>query len=131
MYKGIKSCVTVTGLTSDMFPCTVGVRQGENLSPFLFALYLNDLEEFLSTYDVEGLTSLSYQLENKCNLYLRLFVLLYADDSILLSESPDIKSVPLVPIIFSIFPPSTVSMAIAERKVSNTLMFLPSLYFLE
>lgn len=85
MYKGIKSCVTVKGLTSDMFPCTVGVRQGENLSLF----FPNDLEEFLSTKDVEGLTSLSYQLENKCNLYLRLFVLLYADDTILLSESPD------------------------------------------
>lgn len=89
MYKGIKSCVTTKGLTSDMFPCTVGVRQGENLSPFLFTLYLNDLEGFLSTNGVKGLTSLSYQLENKCNLYLRLFVLLYADDTILLSESPD------------------------------------------
>lgn len=46
MYKGIISCVTTKGLTSDMIPCTVGVRQGENLSPFLFALYLNDLEGF-------------------------------------------------------------------------------------
>lgn len=60
MYKGIKSCVTAKGLTSDMFTCTVGDRQGENLSSFLFALYLNDLEEFLSRNDVKGLTSLSY-----------------------------------------------------------------------
>lgn len=55
----------------------------------LFGLYLDDLEGFLSTNDVEGLTLLSYQLENKCNLYLGLFVLLYADDTILLSESHD------------------------------------------
>jgi hypothetical protein len=29
---------------SEFFYCEIGVEQGENLSPFLFSLYLNDLE---------------------------------------------------------------------------------------
>lgn len=33
--------------TIKIFLCNVGVRQGENLSPSLFALYLNDFDEFM------------------------------------------------------------------------------------
>ena len=33
MYKTAKSCVISDGQISDTFPCLVGVRQGENLSP--------------------------------------------------------------------------------------------------
>ena len=49
MYKDIKSKVVVNGISSEMFECNIGVRQGENLSPFLFSLYLNDLEEYKIT----------------------------------------------------------------------------------
>ena len=48
LYLNIKSCVTVNGERSMLFPCDIGVRQGENLSPLLFSIYLNDLEQFLS-----------------------------------------------------------------------------------
>ena len=41
MYKGIQSKVVANGTYSEWFECTVGVRQGENFSPFLFSLYLN------------------------------------------------------------------------------------------
>ena len=44
IYNNIKSCVQENGQKSDYFSCYTGVRQGENLSPLLFALYLNDLE---------------------------------------------------------------------------------------
>ena len=44
MYQNIKSCVLHIGNQSPYFLCENGVRQGENLSPFLFALYLNDLK---------------------------------------------------------------------------------------
>ena len=47
MYKGIKSKVQIGHDVSDYFMCKVGVRQGENLSPFLFSIYINDLEEYL------------------------------------------------------------------------------------
>lgn len=33
-----------------MFVCNVGVRQGENLSPLLFALYLNDFAKYMSQW---------------------------------------------------------------------------------
>ena len=48
MYRGIKSCVSYNGEQSSFFSSFRGVRQGEKLSPLLFALFLNDLETFLS-----------------------------------------------------------------------------------
>ena len=45
MYKGNKSILKMNGMTTYVFRCNVGVRQGENLSPFLFSIYINDLEE--------------------------------------------------------------------------------------
>jgi hypothetical protein len=41
MYSGIKSRVLYNGEMSEYFPCNIGVRQGENLSPFLLSIYLN------------------------------------------------------------------------------------------
>ena len=46
----------VNGCFSDYFMPTLGVKQGENLSPFLFALYLNDLDIFLRQNNVAGVT---------------------------------------------------------------------------
>ena len=42
MYQSAKSCVKSTGKSSQFFTCDAGVRQGENLSPILFAMYVND-----------------------------------------------------------------------------------------
>jgi hypothetical protein len=77
------------GLYSDPFPCTIGVRQVENLSPFLFALDLNVLENFMHNNNVKDLPFISTKFENELGMYmyLKLLVLLYADDTILLSET--------------------------------------------
>ena len=56
MYQGIKSIVSVKDENSPFFACDCGVRQGENLSPILFSLYLNDLEHFLLHNDLHGIT---------------------------------------------------------------------------
>jgi hypothetical protein len=50
MYQNIKSRIVYNNAVSDFFDCNNGVRQGENLSPFLFSIYLNDLEQFLNLY---------------------------------------------------------------------------------
>jgi hypothetical protein len=56
LYDDIKSCVKSGQYTfSDFLTCDFGVRQGVNLFPFLFAIYLNDLEEFLSEHCKTGL----------------------------------------------------------------------------
>ena len=47
MYANIKSCVTVNGQDAQFFSSNRGVRQGDNLSPVLFSLFLNDLEDHL------------------------------------------------------------------------------------
>ncbi len=56
---------------SDYFPCNAGVRQSENLSPLLFAIYLNDFH---------GLYSLIVDTLDTLEIYLKFFVLLYVDD---------------------------------------------------
>ena len=48
LYKGAKACVRKNGKFSNYFDSLIGVRQGDNLSPLLFAIYLNDLELFMS-----------------------------------------------------------------------------------
>ena len=89
MYSNIKSCVSVNGSISEYFSSTVGVRQGENLSPLLFAFYLNDLEDFLIGHDVSGVSSSSSQFDNDIVMFIKLFLLLYADDTVLISESAE------------------------------------------
>ena len=78
LYAQIKSCVFLNGEKSEFFISTRGVRQGENLSPLLFSLFVNDIEsEFLKL-------GCSYiNLDN----FIRLMVLMYAADTIILADS--------------------------------------------
>ena len=56
MYENIKSKIITNKGSTAYFPCYTGVRQGEKLSPFLFNLYLNDLEAYLNHNKVPGIT---------------------------------------------------------------------------
>lgn len=66
-------------ILSESFECVLGVRQGECLSPFLFSMYLNDLEdEFLH----KGLQGIDINM-------FKLFLILYADDIVIFAESSE------------------------------------------
>ena len=81
MYKGIKYCVAYNEEQSSFFSSFRGVKQGKDLSPVLFALFINDLETFLSDRSCNGV---NFELRYvDIGLYLKLFVLLYADDTVI------------------------------------------------
>ena len=81
MFQVIKFCISFNGNQSSFFQSFRGVRQGENLSPSLFALFLNDLEFFLTTKNCSGI-DLEFTSDD-VNMYIQLFVLLYADDTVI------------------------------------------------
>ena len=83
MYQDIRSCVTVNGECSQFFNSYIGVRQGENLSPMLFSIFVNDLEEYLIENDCEQLSFNDVEIAN----FLKITVLLYADDTIVFADS--------------------------------------------
>ena len=90
MYDNIKSCVSVNGVTSSFSESNIGVRQGKNLSPFLFAVFINDLESFLSSNaELQGVDCVTNAASNMIYMYLKIFALLYADDTVILAESSD------------------------------------------
>ena len=71
--------------SSAYFPCMNGVRQGENLSPILFSIYLNDLNQFLMSISINGL---SVDVDTpEIHHYLKLLIFLYADDTVLFGAS--------------------------------------------
>ena len=45
IYNSVKSRVKCNNTLSEAFSCNIGVRQGECLSPFLFSMYINDMEQ--------------------------------------------------------------------------------------
>ena len=71
---------------SDFFEYKQGVRQGENLSPLLFAIFLNDMKDFNGLTMVSDLIDDKLQTNDAC-VFLKLYLLLYADDTIIMAES--------------------------------------------
>ena len=87
LYSNVKSCVSVNNELSPFFGSYCGVRQGENLSPVLFSLYLNDLEAYLFERQNVGI-AMNSDSEDPIT-FLKLIVLLYADDTIILADTAE------------------------------------------
>ena len=51
MYSNLESCVKIDGSVSKFFALTIGLRQGCNLSPHLFNMYIDDLSRVLERID--------------------------------------------------------------------------------
>ena len=62
MYSKVKSRVKYNNKTGDEFFCRLGVRQGECLSPLLFSLFFNDIEESFIHSGLEGLDIDTFKL---------------------------------------------------------------------
>ena len=91
LYGMAKSAVKLNNRHSPFFNCEIGVRQGDNLSPLLFALYLNDLQEHLAKA-YNGLSESCALIQDVVQdedtvVYLKLFTILYADDTVIFAES--------------------------------------------
>ena len=79
MYSKLQSCIQLQGGVSTTFNSLVGLKQGCNLSPLLFNLYINDIVSKINTSNRDAPF-----LEN-----LQVSCLLYADDIVLISETKE------------------------------------------
>lgn len=79
MYSVVKSCVKVNGELTDYFDSYMGVKQGEPLSPFLFSIFVNDMYECIEGDNLDAFTLGELQI----------FLLLFADDTVLFSYSSE------------------------------------------
>jgi hypothetical protein len=84
MYSNIKSSISLNGNISEPFISEIGVRQGENLSPLLFSLFLNDLQTHMH---LQGSNGIELTNPEDLTLWLKLLILLYADDTVIISDS--------------------------------------------
>ena len=79
MYSNIKSCVRCNNDVTDFFDCPIGLRQGCVLSPILFSFFISELYFDIATYGKHGVQLFPDIIE--------IFILLFADDVILVSDS--------------------------------------------
>ena len=90
MYSKTKLCVKHMRTFSHFFTSNVGLLQGENLSPIMFSMFLNDLKNVLCNHGSKMYTlqqtAQAAQLENVDDL-MYIFLLLYADDTVILAET--------------------------------------------
>ena len=75
----MQSRVKLGNKLNDAFECSLGVRQGESLSPFLFSMFLNDIEDVFMNKGLSG----------KDVKFFKIFLILYADDIVIFAESKD------------------------------------------
>ena len=78
IYNDPVSCVQLGSTLSDWFPISLGVRQGDSLSPVLFATFINDLAAEINA------TEAGIDINGD-----KLSLLMYADDIVLISSDPD------------------------------------------
>ena len=106
-------------------------KASEKLSPFLFSLYLSDLEEYLSENYANHLEFLNENCIQHIGMYLKLFLLLYADDTIMFAESTEDLQAALnifeeccSELKLSINVSRTIIIVFSKRKYNNKKEFL-------
>ena len=80
MYSKTQLSVKVQGKLTDYFTSDVGVRQGDNLSPTLFNIFVNDIQDFMKKQNNTDPVKIGSTTLN---------CLLYADDVVLISRTKE------------------------------------------
>ncbi|MCO5594742.1 hypothetical protein L7F22_048776 [Adiantum nelumboides] len=78
LYEWVTGRVRAPGGLSDAIESTIGVREGCPLSPTLFGIYIHELSKYVDTYGDAGSSLARVMIP----------FLLYADDVVLISDSP-------------------------------------------
>jgi hypothetical protein len=55
--------------------------------PFLFSIFLNDLEDYFEELNALPLGTITEKIQNTLHIFIQIFALLYADDTVMFSES--------------------------------------------
>ena len=85
MYKATKMYMKCNNLMSNVFRTNIGsIKQGCSLSCLLFAMFLNDLDTEMSNFGCRGTDIFDPETGR---LMLKLFTLLYADDTVIISDN--------------------------------------------
>lgn len=81
IYSNVKCCVKISSSMSmsDFFDVTLGLKQGEPLSPLLFILFINDIS---ANIDINAMTNKDLEL-------LSMYMILFADDIVLFTTDPN------------------------------------------
>ena len=86
LYANPKSRVLLVNHRTDYFDCLIGVKQGDSLSPTLFAVFINDLVREIKE------TGIGVVLETKnenIDETTIISILLYADDIVLFAQNEE------------------------------------------
>ena len=90
LYSNPRSRVILNDYETDYFDCPIGVKQGDNLSPTLFAIFINDLASEIKESNI----GINLNVDGGPNIDYVLSILLYADDIVCLAESEiDLQSI--------------------------------------
>ncbi|MCO5573659.1 hypothetical protein L7F22_027431 [Adiantum nelumboides] len=79
LYELVTGRVRALGGLSDAIESTIGVKQGCPLSPTLFGIYIDELSEYVDIYGDAGSSLAGVMIP----------LLMYADDVVLISDSPE------------------------------------------
>ena len=78
IYKCVKSAIKIGDIITEPILSQKGVKQGDPSSSLLFMMFVNDIIENIDS-DLNGIFTLNE---------LRIFMLLYADDQVLIANTP-------------------------------------------
>ena len=73
-------------VSQNFFHVTMVYVKG-NIYFLSFCVFMNELESYLTNCNLNGLQTTSNEIEIQLGIYLKLFVILYADDTVLMAES--------------------------------------------